>query len=38
MLGNEVLAIAAFAESSKYRDIFDVNMRMLPWMMGNMPG
>ena len=38
MLGNEVLAIAVFAESSKYKDIFDVNMRMLPWMMGNMPG
>ena len=38
MLGNEVLAIAAFAGSSKYKDIFDVNMRMLPWMMGNMPG
>ena len=38
MLGNEILAIAAFAGSSKYKDIFDVNMRMLPWMMGNMPG
>ena len=38
MLGNELLAIAAFAGSSKYRDVFDVNMRMLPWMMENMPG
>ena len=38
MLGNEVLSIAAFATSSKYKHIFDVNMRMLPWMMENMPG
>ena len=38
MLGNEVLSIAAFAGSSKYRDVFEVNMRMLPWMMENMPG
>lgn len=37
LLGNEVLSIAAFANSSKYKHIFDVNMRMLPWMMGNMP-
>lgn len=38
MLGNELLAIAAFAGSSKYRDVFEVNMRMLPWMRENMPG
>ena len=38
MLGNEVLCIAAFANSSKYRHIFEVNMRMLPWMLENMPG
>lgn len=38
MLGNELLAIAAFAGSSKYREVFDVNMRMLPWMRENMPG
>jgi Ser/Thr protein kinase RdoA (MazF antagonist) len=37
MIGNEVLSIAAFAGSSKYKHIFDVNMRMLPWMMANMP-
>lgn len=37
MLGNEVLSIAAFVGSSKYKHIFDVNMRMLPWMMANMP-
>lgn len=37
LLGNEVLSIAAFADSSKYKHIFDVNMRMLPWMMANMP-
>ena len=33
MLGNEVLSIAAFVDSSKYRHIFDVNMRMLAWML-----
>lgn len=37
LLGNEVLSIAAFVGSSKYKHIFDVNMRMLPWMMENMP-
>ena len=37
LLGNEVLSIAAFAHSSKYKHIFEVNMRMLPWMMANMP-
>ena len=37
MLGNEVLSIAAFVGSSKYKHIFDVNMRMLPWMLANMP-
>lgn len=37
LLGNEVLSIAAFANSSKYKHIFDVNMRMLPWMMEHMP-
>jgi len=37
MLGNEVLCIAAFAGSSKHREVFEVNMRMLPWMMENMP-
>ena len=38
MQGNELLCIAAFAGSSKYRDVFEVNMRMLPWMLDNMPG
>ncbi len=37
MLGNEVLCIAAFAGSSKFKDVFDVNMRMLPWMIAHMP-
>lgn len=36
MQGNEVLNIAAFAGSSKYKDVFDVNMRMLPWMLDNL--
>ena len=36
MLGSEVLALAAFADSSKYRHIFDVNMRMPAWMPENM--
>lgn len=38
LLGNEVLCLAAFAGSSKYRDVFEVNRRMLPWMVENMPG
>ncbi len=37
MQGNELLAIAAFAGSSKYRDIFDVNLRMLPYIIENAP-
>ena len=37
LLGNEVLCLAAFVDSAKYRDVFDVNMRMLPWMRDNMP-
>ncbi len=36
MQGNELLCIAAFAGSSKYRDVFEVNMRMLPYIIENM--
>ena len=35
MQGNELLCIAAFADSSKYREVFDVNMRMLPYIIEN---
>lgn len=38
MLGNEVMAIAAFADSSKFRHVFEVNRRMLVWMLGHMAG
>lgn len=38
ILGNEVLCIAAFVGSSKYKDVFDVNMRMLPYILEKMPG
>ena len=34
LLGNEALCLAAFAGSSKYADVFDVNARMLGWMRG----
>ncbi len=37
ILGNELLALAAFAGSSKYQDVFDVNRRMLPYILDNMP-
>ena len=37
MQGNELLCIAAFAGSSKYKDVFDVNMRMLPYIIQNVP-
>ena len=37
ILGNEVLALAAFADSSKYKAVFDVNMRMLSYILENMP-
>lgn len=36
MLGNEVMAIAAFVDSTKYRHVFEVNRRMLAWMLENM--
>ncbi|MBQ7139249.1 MAG: helix-turn-helix domain-containing protein [Clostridia bacterium] len=35
MQGNELLCIAAFASSSKYKDVFEVNMRMLPYIIEN---
>lgn len=35
MQGNELLCIAAFADSSKYKDVFDVNMQMLPYIIEN---
>ena len=37
ILGNEVLAIAAFAGSSKYQAVFETNLRMLPYILENMP-
>ena len=37
MLGNELLALAAFADSSKYRHVFDTNRCMLSWMLDHMP-
>lgn len=37
MQGNELLCIAAFAGSSKYKDVFDVNMRILPYVIENPP-
>ena len=37
MLGNELLAIAAFADSSKYREVFETNKRMLGWMLRHTP-
>ncbi len=36
LLGNELLALAAFAGSSKYKDVFDVNLRMLPFILETM--
>lgn len=38
LMGNELLCLAAFAGSSKFRHVFEVNKRMLPWMIGHMPG
>ena len=35
MQGNELLCIAAFAGSSKYKDVFEVNKRMLPYIIEN---
>lgn len=37
LIGNELLCLAAFAGSSKYRAVFEVNRRMLPWMIDHMP-
>ncbi len=37
MIGNELLALAAFADSSRYREVFLTNQRMLTWMLENMP-
>ena len=37
MLGNELLALAAFADSSRYREVFETNRQMLGWMLENMP-
>lgn len=37
LIGNELLCLAAFAGSSKYREVFEVNRRMLPWMIDHMP-
>ena len=37
LIGNELLCLAAFAGSSKFRAIFETNRRMLPWMIEHMP-
>ena len=37
LLGNELLSIAAFADSSKYRRVFETNLRMLPWLLRHLP-
>lgn len=37
MLGNELLALAAFVDSSKYREVFETNRQMLGWLLENMP-
>lgn len=37
LLGNEVLCLAAFVGSNKYKAVFAMNMRMLPWMIDNLP-
>lgn len=37
LLGNEVLCIAAFAGSSKYKAVFDTNLRMLPYLLRSLP-
>lgn len=37
LLGNEVLCLAAFVGSSKYREVFETNQRMLKWMLAHMP-
>ena len=37
LTGNELLALAAFADSSKYREVFETNRRMLSWLLENMP-
>ncbi len=37
LIGNELLCLAAFADSTKYRDVFETNRRMLPWMLEHMP-
>ena len=37
MLGNELLALAAFVDSSRYREVYETNRRMLAWMTEHMP-
>ena len=37
ILGNELLCLAAFIGSSKYRSIYETNRRMLPYLLENMP-
>lgn len=37
LIGSEVLCLAAFVGSSKFKDVFGVNMRMLPYILMNMP-
>ncbi len=37
LVGNELMCLAAFAKSNKYRDVFETNRRMLHWLMRCLP-
>lgn len=37
MLGNELLALAAFVDSTRYREVFETNRQMLGWLLMHMP-
>lgn len=37
LIGNEVLCLAAFVGSSKFKAVFEVNQRMLPYMLEHLP-
>lgn len=37
LLGNELLCIAAFRDSGKYRAVYETNLRMLPYLLTHLP-
>ncbi|MBQ8554342.1 MAG: helix-turn-helix domain-containing protein [Clostridia bacterium] len=37
LIGNELLCLAAFAGSSKFRSVFEVNQQMLGWLIDHIP-